>query len=361
MAVASNVQTASETDLRLDSPTFWRLPATDQARMDAHLEPNVTRLTLPFPDSSKTVSSYLVEGTDGHMLVDTGWGNEQTWNALQEQLSASGVRLADIDDVVLTHAHKDHAGLADRLRRAASATIHLHSYDVPTRTALISQFEEPVPFVEDWLRYNGVPDDTIVALRDLDRTAPDVPAASRTNCDVYVESGETIDIGPRTWELHWMPGHTPGSVVVFEPESATLLCGDLVLADDTPIVSATPSDPHSPLTAFLQSLERARELGVEIALPGHGDPIEDFGGRVDEIREHHRDRLQETRDQLATGATTAWEVAHGITWSLGRFDTFDVLNRNLALLETIAHLEHLATTGEATCTVTGDRVVYKLE
>jgi hypothetical protein len=74
--------------------------------------------------------------------------------------------------------------------------------------------------------------------------------------------------------------------------------------------------------------------------------------RIDELLEHHRVRLDDTRSAVAAGARTALEVAQRLTWTRRerKLVDLDVFNRMLAILETQAHLRVLAEYGAVTAT-----------
>jgi glyoxylase-like metal-dependent hydrolase (beta-lactamase superfamily II) len=72
---------------------------------------------------------YIVEGDDGLTIVDAGVPT--SWQSLEHALSKLGRPFSDIRALILTHAHFDHIGIAERLRRDAGAPVYLHDDDVP--------------------------------------------------------------------------------------------------------------------------------------------------------------------------------------------------------------------------------------
>jgi glyoxylase-like metal-dependent hydrolase (beta-lactamase superfamily II) len=307
-----------------------------------------------------TVHSYLVRGTDGHLLVDTGWDTEKCWRAFRDELDAMDVDVASIENVLVTHSHPDHMGLAERLRQRIDVTVLAHSYDTQPQTPLFTHLREHVPYLNDWLKYNGVPAEQIKEMNDLERSSHPKPYISRLEIDEWAGPETTFHIDGNRWEVVWTPGHTPGHLCLFEPDSGILLSGDHVLPDETPNVSHRPDLPHSSLSSYIDSLERTTDFDVQLALPAHGGPVEDARGRIDEILNHHEHRLQETLDILADGPTTGWEAAHEINWSLGEFRGFVPGNQNLALLEALAHLEHLKCTGDVRLGLDSGLMNYRL-
>jgi glyoxylase-like metal-dependent hydrolase (beta-lactamase superfamily II) len=139
-----------------------------------------------------------------------------------------------------------------------------------------------------------------------------------------------------------------------------LLTGDHVLPTISPNVGLWPGSEHDPLGDYLRSLQRLRGLSVKRVLPAHEYDFEDLEARLDGLEVHHEQRLQEVIDAMEAGATTGFEVARGIKWSIGHFDGFDVMTRRAAMTETMAHLEHLMRAGRIELHEEDGRAYYAL-
>jgi len=90
----------------------------------------IHRLSLPTPFSIGPVNVYLVE-SDSLTLVDAGPKTDEAWESLKEQLRARGYSPSDIEQVVLTHHHIDHAGLLDFLRENGKIRVFGHPKNRP--------------------------------------------------------------------------------------------------------------------------------------------------------------------------------------------------------------------------------------
>jgi len=100
--------------------------------------------------------------------------------------------------------------------------------------------------------------------------------ASRMTADVarLLEDGEELVLaGPsdEVWRVLHTPGHAPGHVCLFAPESRTVIVGDMVASIGTILIAPGDGD----MAVYLAQLERLRALGASVALPAHGDPIPD--------------------------------------------------------------------------------------
>lgn len=106
------------------------------------------------------------------------------------------------------------------------------------------------------------------------------------------------------------PGHTSDSVsfVVDDGRDRAVLTGDTVLGRGTTVVA----HPDGALAPYLASLRRIADLGPVTLLPGHGPVREDAAAVAVEYLAHREQRLQQVRDAVAAGATTAEQVVRRV-------------------------------------------------
>jgi hypothetical protein len=112
-----------------------------------------------------------------------------------------------------------------------------------------------------------------------------------------------------------------------------------ILANITPNIALWPGLDSNPLRSYLASLDKLERLNLSVALPGHRAVIHDVPGRVREIREHHRVRLQACWEAAGNGCA-AYEVCLQVFPRLKNVD--DV---RMALVETLSHLQYLVGEG----------------
>jgi glyoxylase-like metal-dependent hydrolase (beta-lactamase superfamily II) len=293
-----------------------------------------------------SVFAYLLESSKGNVLVDAGWNSTANWESLLDQLAALDVSPADIETIVATHSHADHVGLLSRLADRADVTVMAHPFDRVSHTPMYNVLEKRVPYLWSWLEYNGVPTETVEYIRTDGE--PQFPRANpgRVDIDAAAAPGTYLQVGGSTWTIMWTPGHSPGHVTLYDRDRGILCSGDHVLPNETPNISYWPGLPIQPLTAYLQSLEHTLDLDPSVILPAHGDPIKNATGRIEQIRLHHDERLNQIDRILAERSMTAWEIAAEIQWDYGTFNEFGMDNQNLALTETLSHIEHLRTTAD---------------
>jgi glyoxylase-like metal-dependent hydrolase (beta-lactamase superfamily II) len=135
------------------------------------------------------------------------------------------------------------------------------------------------------------------------------------------------------------PGHTDDHLCLFDPEAGVLLAGDHVLPTITPHISGLIED--DPLARYMDSLDRIAAFpDVRVVLPAHGHPFSDLPGRVEEIKEHHEERLARL---VAICADAGWASVEELSHRLFAPKAWG----SMAESETYAHLEHLRARGQA--------------
>jgi len=299
----------------------------------------IRRLTFPLPLGIRHVHCYLLPGGDGWTLVDTGLGlpdAEERW--------ASILRDVDVTRIFLTHFHPDHAGGGEDAERLTGAQVlqGAADYEQCERVWGSDDWSERLA---DYLQLNGLPDEVAAELRD-EATAFG-PFIRFARDPERVAEGDDVD----GWQVLELPGHADGHLCLLR--DGVLVAGDHLLGAITPTVGLYPDSRPDPLGDYLSSLKRTIELAPRLALPGHGEPIEDPAGRAREIVEHHHRRLDEASAALGSEPRTGYEV------SLALFgESLDASGRRFALAETLAHLERLVHEGGAARSGDGGTLAY---
>ena len=211
------------------------------------------------------VNFYLIEDGGRLLLVDAGAPRD--WELLVRTLEALGRALGDLEAVLLTHAHADHIGFAERARTTAAATVWVHQAD-----AAVAKGAKPGKndggASSYLLRAEFYRTLFSLARRGATRIVPVREVATFAD-------GETLELPGRPRAVH-APGHTAGSAALLLEERRVLLTGD-VLATRNPLTGRVgpqvmPSGLNRDTPQALRSLEVLAGVPAEVLLPGHGEP-----------------------------------------------------------------------------------------
>lgn len=220
-----------------------RLPVIEDASWyeTIRMADGITLIHEPWIKPFFRCNIWHVRGRDRDLLFDSGLGHVSL---------ATHVGLVTERKLVCvaSHTHFDHIGchheFPDRCVHSAEAAILANPRN-------------------DWTLANGyATDDMFDAFPerwDAARYRIEPASAGR-----LLEHGDIVDLGDRAFEVVHTPGHSPGGIALFERDTRTLLSGDIVY--DGPLIDDAY---HSHTDDYVTTLERLRELDVEIVHGGH--------------------------------------------------------------------------------------------
>jgi len=306
--------------------------------------PGVFRLVLPLPfPGLDRVNAYLITGGADTTLVDCGiyYPDEEDdhgWADVEAAFAACGVAVADVDRLLVTHSHIDHYGMAATFVERAECELWMHeTIDEDLRAYRDS--EGTRERLRELFREHGVETEDLDELVKFEDWRGFVSGFIEPA--VRVRGGETIDVGPRTWEFVHTPGHARSHVCLWSASDGLLISGDHLLPTITPHIDYRRGAEDDPLGDFLASLAVIEKLDPSLVLPGHGRPFEEGAERARIVERHHDRRLGAILQVVRHEPHTADEITDEI------FGTA-LLNfeRRLALGEALAHIRYLAQRGE---------------
>jgi glyoxylase-like metal-dependent hydrolase (beta-lactamase superfamily II) len=216
----------------------------------------ITLLWEPHVDPFLRCNIWHVRGRDRDALIDTGLGIASLAEAARDLLERSVVAVA-------THIHYDHVG-------------GLHEFD--TRVMHRAEAREMEDYREfSSLRGKDFGEETLEALKAIGYSVSDilvdaVPegfdidsyAVTSTRPTRIVEEGDVIDLGDRHFEILHLPGHSVGSIGLWEAANGTLFSGDAIY--DGPLLDQLES---SDIPDYILTMKRLRGLPVSVVHAGH--------------------------------------------------------------------------------------------
>ncbi|WP_135534766.1 MBL fold metallo-hydrolase [Halostella pelagica] len=310
------------------------------------------RLSIPTPFQVGPVNAYI----SGRTIVDPGPDSEESWSTMLDELEKRDLSPTDIEQILVTHPHPDHFGLARRFRDDGARV-----FASPATSRIIENFEGRLAYEQsffvDCFERHGMARSTAETVTEL----PEVYLEYSPSCetDRLLEEGEKLTVAGETVRARDAAGHAPGELV-FEYEHAgdeEAIVGDQILPDITPNPLLQPpaeeGDPRPRvLPAFNDSLDRLRGREYDRVLPGHREVIDRPSERIGEIRESHDERTENVLE-LVDGKTTAMDVMEGLFGDLPLTEYFPGMS------EAVGHLDVLERRSEVQRSERGGVVVYE--
>ncbi len=319
---------------------------TPPARGEAvELAEGILWMRLPLPMKLDHVNVYALRDGDGWAVVDSGLASKtsrRVWRALMD----GPLQGLPVTRLIVTHHHPDHIGLAGWFQTEFGTEL------VTTRTAwlfarMLTLDEHAVQKEETLAYWRAAGMDAEIYEKRLkerpfnfaDVVAP-MPLGFRR-----IQEGDVLTIGQRRWDVRIGHGHAPEHATLWCRDEALLISGDQILSSISPNIGVYATEPEAdPLAEWLESCERLSGFAREdhLVLPGHRLPFTGLPARMRQLIDNHHgalDRLLEFLDNPRTAAE-CFPVLFKRPIGEGEY--------GLALVESMAHLNHLFHLGRIT-------------
>jgi glyoxylase-like metal-dependent hydrolase (beta-lactamase superfamily II) len=238
----------------------------------------VTRIWEPHVIPLMRCNIWHVRGRDRDLMIDTGMG--------VASLDAAARHLFDKQlTAVATHSHLDHVGSHHEFPDRIAHPIEAPRMAAPAGRASLRRDDYPASLIESFERAGYVvPPLYITALPhagyDLDSYHLVPAPVTRT-----VDEGDRIDLGDRVFEVLHLPGHSPGSIGLWEAATGILFSGDAIY--DGPLLD---EGGDGDIPAYIKTMHRLESLPARVVHAGH-DPS--FGReRLAELARKYLDRRE---------------------------------------------------------------------
>jgi glyoxylase-like metal-dependent hydrolase (beta-lactamase superfamily II) len=188
---------------------------------------------------------YVING-EKPSIIDTGTGlhHKRVKNEIKKYID-----IKKINQIILTHEHFDHTGGIEKLKNDTSEDVKIISHKKAA-----TKIEKGESHFAKML-------------------------GAEMNCipvNIKLEEGDTIQIGNKQWNVLYTPGHTPGSISLYEEISKSLISGDTIFSNGSFGRYDLPGgDPY----LLKKSIERLSNLDIKNLYPGHENIVENYAKR----------------------------------------------------------------------------------
>lgn len=327
--------------------------------MDGHAEqihanPDIYKIEVPFENiSTSSTNCYVIKDGDDALVVDTGAPTDEGAAVLSAALDELGVERSRAK-WFLTHLHMDHAGLVDQVVPDGGLLLVGANEVAAVRSSRTGMFLETLRRL---YRRQGVP---LASLSVAARLGIEVqmfdPARLRT---FMLHDGDAVTVGRWEFKVVETPGHTPGHLSLFHPESGILFGGDHALFVISPSI-ALFADGQDGLQTYFDSMQKVQNLGISQLYHSHGPISSGFEERFTWLVEHHEARLAEAEGIIARiPHLTGYKIVRTLKWNVpfDEWDDIPIMQRWCILTQGIVYLNHLVATGRIAAKDYGDGVL----
>jgi glyoxylase-like metal-dependent hydrolase (beta-lactamase superfamily II) len=317
------------------------------------LAPDVLWLRMPLPGQLNHINVWALGSDAGWTIVDTGMNSEDS-RATWEKVFAGPMRGKPVVQVMSTHMHPDHVGLAGWLTRRFDCLFRMSRLEYLTCRALVADTGRAAP--EAGVRFFRAAGWNEQELAHYKSRFGQFGMAVYEMPDSYrrLEDGEILQIGAHAWRVVIGRGHSPEHACFYCAELKLLISGDQVLPRISSNVSVYPTEPDSdPLSEWLESLARIKTTIPDdvLVLPAHGLCFYGLHARIDKLIGDHEKGLA----SLKAGLTRPHRAVDVFEMLFTRPIRGDML-LGMATGESLAHLAWLRKRGIVTRVADADGV-----
>ena len=310
-------------------------------------------MRLPLPMALDHVNVYALDDGDGWTVIDTGFDSRKT-RAIWEDLLTGSLAGKPVTRVIGTHHHPDHIGLAGWFQEAGADLAMPRTAWLMARMLTLDEQPAYPARSMDFYRRAGM------SAEMLEKRANDRPF-NFADCVhpmplgyTRLQEGGTITMGRRRWDIRMGNGHAPEHATFWSRDDNLVIGGDQLLPSISPNIGVYPTEPDAdPLAEWLEACERLASFARDdqLVLGGHKLPFTGLPTRMRQLIDNHHGALK----RLLAFIDTPKRGGECFAPLFKR--TIDEGTYGLALVEALAHLNHLHQTGQATRTL-GDDGAY---
>ncbi len=325
--------------MQLHYPLGETLPANGRT---LEVAPGVKWVRMSLPFALNHINLWLlrdrIEGVDGWSIVDCCIHRDEA-KAQWETIFANDLEGLPVLRVIVTHMHPDHIGLAHWLCERWNVRLWISATDYNVaRLGCLGPTGFGGERAAEFFASHGLNSpESMAAIKArtgyFPSLVPSVPPQYRR-----MQDGDVLSIGGQPWRCISGYGHAPEHIALYCEDLNVLIGGDMMLPRISTNVSVYEQEPESDaLALFLRSIDRFLALPEDtLVLPSHGKPFTGMHTRIQQLHDHHRDRLTDVTKACSERACSAADILPVL---FGR--AMDMHQTTFAMGESIAHLHAL--------------------
>ncbi len=305
--------------------------------MITELYQNIFINEIPLPKNPlKAINSYIIVSESRNLIIDTGFNTVECLTELMRGIETLNIDLSKTD-LLITHMHTDHSGLAPALKKRGVQVVYFSPIDgeILNQTAKRDKFYRLLNTQLGFESYDSVEFGKEFGTRQTEHLE---------YSPLY--EGNKVIIGNYSFEVVDIPGHTPGHIGLYERNHRLFFCGDHILDEITPNITFWGFEQDI-LGTYFQSLNKVYEYEIDYLFTAHRKVTRDHQKRITELLHHHEERLKEILSILREGRKTPIEMAACMSWDIShkKWADFPSSQKWFASGEALSHLEHLVHKG----------------
>lgn len=281
----------------------------------------------------------------GYLMIDAGPNSDQAFDKLNENLNHLNIELSSLRKIIITHAHSDHMGLANKLSKN-NVEFYVGAPDMSAYTSG-SQFESIIiRKTASVLKKNGMPDSILNQWLENKKSRLPLSAIPWENIKPVVGKHTFPLSDNQMLEIIACPGHTPGSIAAYIPQTQEIFTGDTILKNKIPSTglhyeSISTEKQWSGITHFLNTIKQLKSINIEKVYPAHGPEIINHQEILDYYLEHFSNFEKKILLLLNNDLANPFEITNKI---YKHFSDFHINNQIQAMIKIICIIEKLNNT-----------------
>jgi glyoxylase-like metal-dependent hydrolase (beta-lactamase superfamily II) len=244
------------------------------------IDDDITLLWEPHVVPLMRCNIWHVRGRERDLVIDTGMGVGKLVPAMRDLVDKPVTAIA-------THGHSDHMGSHHEFAECWCHPLEAHLLEEPELDTLDPRAAWGDEGIASLAQQGYAMDDPYLVTALPAGMSLETFRQKPARVTRLIEEGDAVSTGDRTFTVLHLPGHSPGSIGLWEASTGTLFSGDAIY--DGPLLDALP---ESNIDHYIATMERLAALPARIVHAGH-DPSFD-GARLKMLAQQYIDRRRPT-------------------------------------------------------------------